>query len=61
MLNREDLINEYVERMVDGMDFTTLAVIAFEKLRDDLRTYTDEQLRTEIMDYYPDLLENEND
>lgn len=60
-MNREDLINEYVERMVDGMDFTTLATIAFEKLRDDLRLYTDEQLRTEIMDYYPDLLENEND
>ena len=56
-MNREDLISNYVERIVDSFDMDALVSYAIDKLRDDLRTYSDEELRTEIMDYYPDLLE----
>jgi hypothetical protein len=59
MLNREDLIAEYAERIVEGMDVDTLVMYAIDQLMDGLRTYTDEDLAAEIEDFYPDLLESD--
>ena len=58
MKNREDLIGEYADRVVDGMDMDSLVVYALDKMMEDLRTYSDEDLRDEIAEFYPDLLEN---
>lgn len=58
MLNREELIGQYAERIVEGMDTDTLVMYAIDQLMDSLRTYTDEDLAAEIEDFYPDLLEN---
>lgn len=58
-MNREDLINEYAALVVDGMDIETVYMYAIEKMRDDLRTYSDEDLEEEVRDYYPWLLEND--
>jgi hypothetical protein len=55
-MNRDDLISEYAALVVDGMDMETLCMYAIEKIRDDLRTYTDEQLEDEVREYYPHLL-----
>ena len=59
MLNREDLISQYAERLVEGMDIETVVMYAIDQLMEGLRTYTDAELRTEIEDFYPDLLETE--
>ena len=58
MLNREDLIAQYAESIVEGMDMETLAIYAIEQLMDGLRTMTDTDLTAEIEDFYPELLEN---
>jgi len=58
MLNREELIAQFAESIVEGMDMDTLANYAIERLMDSLRTYTDEDLTAEIEDFYPELLEN---
>lgn len=55
-MNRDDLISEYAALVVDGMDMETLCIYAIEKIRDDLKTYTDEQLEDEVREYYPHLL-----
>ena len=55
--NREDLIGEYAGRVVDGMDMDSLVVYALDKMMEDLRTYSDEDLHDEIAAFYPDLLE----
>jgi hypothetical protein len=59
MLNREELIAQYAERIVEGMDTDTLVMYAIDQLMDGLRTYSDEDLTAEIEDFYPDLLETE--
>jgi hypothetical protein len=59
MLNREELIAQYAERIVEGMDTDTLVMYAIDQLMVSLRTYTDEDLTAEIEDFYPDLLETE--
>lgn len=56
MVNRDDLISEYAELVVDGMDMETLCMYAIEKIRADLSTYSDEDLEAEVRDYYPHLL-----
>jgi hypothetical protein len=58
MKNRNDLINEYAELIVDGMDMDTLVMYAIDTIRDRLSSYNDEELLEEIADFYPELLED---
>lgn len=60
-MNREDLISEYAALVVDGMDMEMLCMYAIEKIRDDLRTYSDEDLIEEVRDFYPHLLGDDNE
>lgn len=55
--NRDQLILEYVDTIVDDMDTKTLMQFAIETLTENLADYTDEQLFAEISEYYPQLLE----
>lgn len=58
MKNRNDLINEYANFVVDGMDIDTLVMYAIDAIRDGFRSYSDEELHEEIATFYPELLEN---
>lgn len=58
-MNRDDLISEYAALVVDGMDMETLCMYAIDKIRDDLKTYSDADLEAEVRDYYPFLLEDD--
>lgn len=60
-MNRDDLISEYAALVVDGMDMETLCMYAIEKIRDDLKTYSDEDLIEEVREYYPHLLGDDNE
>ena len=57
--NREDIIDAYCNRVVEGMGTKELVQFVYDVLYDSKSEYTDEQLETEIMDYYPDLIEDE--
>ena len=56
--NREKITNIYCNRLLDDMDFSTLYCFAFDMLKDSKSGITNEQLENQIIDYYPDLLEN---
>ena len=61
-MNREELIEAYVDRVVDSMSTRDLERYVFDVMSDALRTdYDEEDMRTLISETYPDLLENEND
>ena len=57
MLNREDVIGNYAYRITEDMDMDTLVMYAMDKMMQDLRSYTDEELLAEVKEYAPDLLE----
>ena len=59
--NREQLIQDYIERVVDNMSTKDLVRIVWEQLEENLEMYSDEELLTEVSDYYPELLEESND
>lgn len=58
-MNREQLIREYVEVIIDGMDMTDLVQYATDVMTARLEHYTDEELRDEIETFHPVLLDEE--
>jgi hypothetical protein len=56
--NRQEIMSTYCSRLLDDMDFDTLYNFAYDMLRDNKEGLTNEQLQNQIIDYYPDLLEN---
>ena len=59
--NRDKIIEDYVDRIVDSMETGDLICLVQDMLTDQKQDYTNEELETEIRDYYPDLLGEEND
>lgn len=55
--NRGDITTVYCHRLLDDMDFDALHSFAYHMLRENKNRYTNEELESEIRDYYSDLLE----
>ena len=56
-MTKDELLDKFVTRTVDGMDTNTLVMYAHNMMTITMATLTDEELRAEIADFYPDLLE----
>jgi hypothetical protein len=57
-MNREQLIENYVDRILDNMSTKDLMRIVGDQLEENFSTYSDEELITEVEEYYPDLLQS---
>lgn len=57
-INREQLISDYVDRILDNMSTKDLMRIVGDQLEENLASYSDEELITEVEEYYPELLED---
>ena len=60
-LNRDSLIQEYAQQLLDGMDFKTMECFVYDTLVSNLESYSDEDLLSEVTEYNPELLEEYND
>ena len=60
-LNRDSLIQEYAQQILDGMDMKTMECFVYDTLVSNLESYTDEDLLSEVTEYNPELLEECND
>ena len=56
-MNKEDLIDAYAQQLLDSMDMKTMERFVYDTLVENLTNYTEEELITEVTDYYPELLE----
>ena len=56
--NRPDITSDYCHRLLDDMDIDTLYNFAYQMLVDNKSGLTNKMLEEQIVDYYPDLLEN---
>ena len=56
-MNRQQLLESYIEEIIDGMDHKTMYQFVYDTMEQNLETYSDEELVTEVKDYYPELLE----
>ena len=55
--DRETLIDNYAQQVLDNMDMKTMEQMVYDTLVDNLRSYSDEELLTEVEEYNPELLE----
>ena len=55
--NRDSLIQDYAQLIVEGMDMDTLVSFAYDTLIGNLDAYSDEELIEEVKEYTPELLE----
>jgi hypothetical protein len=57
IMNRQKLQESYIESIIDGMDHKTMYQYVYDNLADHLDKYSEQELITEVEDYYPELLE----
>ena len=55
-MNRDQLQNDYIESIIDGMDHKSMYQFVYDTMEQNLETYSDEELVTEVKDYYPELV-----
>ena len=60
-INRDSLQDAYIESIIDGMDHKSMYQYVYDNLADHLDKYSVDELITEVEDYYPELLEQDND
>jgi hypothetical protein len=56
--NRADITSVYCHRLLDDMSFDTLYSFAYQMLVNNKEGLTNKMLEDQIVDYYPDLLDN---
>ena len=57
IIDRDELQQNLIDRIVDDMDIKTLMQLVAEQLDNNYDDYTVDQLIAEVEEYYPDLLE----
>ena len=57
IIDRDELQQNLIDRIVDDMDLKTLMQLVAEQLDHNYDSYTVDELITEVEEYYPDLLE----
>ena len=51
----KELLEDYIQQLIESMDYKTMECLVYVK--DNLVSYTDEELITEVTEYNPELLE----
>lgn len=55
--NRDDIIDKYATYLLDSMDFQAVWELAYESIYNSKDLMDNKPLEDEIIDYYPNLLE----
>jgi len=55
--DRDSLVSKYAQEIMDSMDMKTMECFVFDKLQENLASYSDEELIAEVKEYNPELLE----
>ena len=57
LMNRQELQDAYIETIIDGMDLNDCLALLHDFMDADLDKYSDQELKEEVEEYYPHLLE----
>jgi hypothetical protein len=59
-MNRQELLDAYIDRILDNMSTKDLMRIVGDQIEENLESYSDEELIAEIEEYYPELIQEAN-
>ena len=54
--DRAQLTEDYIQQLIEGMDYKTMECFVYDTMKDNLASYTDAELITEVTEYDPELL-----
>ena len=57
-MNRQELQDTMIQQILDDMDIKTMMAILYDSMSESYDKYSDEELITEVKEYYPHLLED---
>ena len=57
IVDRDELQDQYINRIIDGMDIDGLCQLAYDYLNENYDKYSVDELITEVEEFYPDLVE----
>ena len=57
-MNRSALQDALIQQMLDDMDLKTMTQLCYDYLDEGYAKYSDNELRNEVIEYYPDLLDD---
>ena len=57
IIDRDELQDDYINEIIDGMDIKDLMRIVYDNLEQNLEKYSVDELIEEVSEYYPHLLE----
>ena len=57
-MNRAKLQEAYINNVIDSMDMDDCLSMLYEFLDKEMNTFSDEELLTEVSEYYPELVED---
>ena len=56
-MNRSELQDQLIQQILDDMDMKCLLQMCYDMMDENYDSYSDEELITEVKEYYPELLE----
>ena len=59
-VDRSILQDRLVNSMIEGMDFKTMWSVLYDFMNESYDKYSDEELTEEVKEYYPELLNSED-
>jgi len=57
-MNRSELQDTLVQQMIDDMDLKTMTALCYDYLMEGYDKYSEKELREEVEEYYPHILED---
>ena len=57
-MNRQELQDNMIQQILEDMDIKTMMAILYDSMSESYDKYSDEELITEVKEYYPHLLED---
>ena len=58
IIDRDALQDNMIQQILDDMDIKTMMAILYDNMSESYDKYSDEELITEVKEYYPELLED---
>jgi len=59
-MNRSELQDQLIQQIIDDMDIKTMAAMLYDVMDESYDNYSEKELITEVKEYYPHLLEDED-
>ena len=59
-MNRSELQDQLIQQIIDDMDIKTMAAMLYDMMDESYDKYSEKELITEVNEYYPHLLEDED-